>query len=446
MHYIPTFLNESTDYTISQCFGHFIKTTDKTFLDLTGGLTSHSVLAWNRTEIKEAISDQLNLYTHCDYKTFFDPLREELSKLIMSGLPIKLQKSYGIFFPGLSGSEGIESALKLSYQYRIENNDCARNKIIFFEEAYHGSTLGALSMTDRPNLKQYNPLFPDNYFKLSEVNYFRKNLQMSEEEYCTKKIQELEALLSDIDAEKVTALVGETISGGLTGYTNKPKGYWNIVREICSRHNIHLIMDEIICGTGTTGKYFCWEYDNFSPCITVMGKTLAAGYMPLSALVVNKDILNVFKEGSGRIQQSNTFQGHSLAVAAAVATNKIILGTGFLKNVRAMGENIKQVIEKLLQNSNFFRGVNGRGLRFSIFYDCKNQDAFGRTVTKKVEMENNIIIDGKWHRITFSPALDFETDQLIESICKVCNAFMTVEKEWDNYDTSCAIQDYQKRS
>ena len=257
MHYIPTFLNESTDYTISQCFGHFIKTTDKTFLDLTGGLTSHSVLAWNRTEIKEAISDQLNLYTHCDYKTFFDPLREELSKLIMSGLPIKLQKSYGIFFPGLSGSEGIESALKLSYQYRIENNDCARNKIIFFEEAYHGSTLGALSMTDRPNLKQYNPLFPDNYFKLSEVNYFRKNLQMSEEEYCTKKIQELEALLSDIDAEKETALVGETISGGLTGYTNKPKGYWNIVREICSRHNIHLIMDEIICGTGTTGKYFC---------------------------------------------------------------------------------------------------------------------------------------------------------------------------------------------
>ena len=208
MNYIPTFLNDSTDYVINKCEGHLIKTHDKSFLDLTGGLTSHAILAWNRPEIKQAILEQLEQYTHCDYKTFFDPLRETLGSQLLGALPCSQKQNFGVFFPGLSGSEGVESALKLSYQYRIENDDTRRDKFIFFEQAYHGSTLGALSMTDRPNLLQYQSLFPKNYFKLSEVNYHRKKQNISEADYSEEKILELEKLINKVGPETITAIVG----------------------------------------------------------------------------------------------------------------------------------------------------------------------------------------------------------------------------------------------
>ena len=118
----------------------------------------------------------------------------------------------------------------------------------------------------------------------------------------------------------------------------------------------------------------------------------------------------------------------------------------FLNRVFEKGCIVKQLINKLLKDSKFFNGVNGRGLRFSIFYECINQDSFGRAVTKTLESDKNISIDGKWHRITFSPALDFDLEKLVSSIKQVCDIFLRTERIWDS--TACRSQpkDYQKRS
>ena len=428
---INTFLN---DKLVMECVSMkgsevFLRNGTKLF-DLTGGLTSHCIIGWGNEKVIEAIKIQLDKFTHCDYKTFIDPNREELADLILTQL--KNCNEYGIYYAGNSGAEACEAALKISYQSHYESGNVEKKLVISSGEAYHGATSETISLGDRPNLEFYNPILPQNKIRVSEVNYTRNSLMgETEHDYSLRKLAELECLIEEHGAKNIAAYVGESIAGGLTGYVPKPKNYWSNVRKICSKNNIHLILDEVIAGTGSTGRYFAIDYDETFPDILFMGKTLSSGYVPVNALVVKKSILESIKKGTGRIQHSSTHQGHSLGIASALAAQKIILQLISNSNIELKGAKIFERVHQQLLKSKFFNGIYGRGYRFSVQYSCPSQDLFGRMLTKTMEEKWKIIIDGKWHRVTFSPMLTVAYSSLENCIDIFCKEFLDLEKNWE---------------
>ena len=121
----------------------------------------------------------------------------------------------------------------------------------------------------------------------------------------------------EVGPEKICGFIGETIMGGLQGDVPPTKNYWKYIRSVCNKYNIHLLIDEVYCGMGITGKVYC-IYDKISPDFIFVGKTLAAGYAPLSMVLTSNKIINNLKR-DGRIAYSTTHQGYSLGVAAALA-------------------------------------------------------------------------------------------------------------------------------
>ena len=169
-------------------------------------------------------------------------------------------------------------------------------------QSYHGATTDCMAIGERPNLDFYSALFPLKRAKITEHNKYRHMLEgETEEEYGIRSAKELENLILKIGPEKVCAFVGETIMGGLVGDVPPTANYWMEIRNVCNKYNVHLILDEVWCGCGVSGKNFCIDWDNISPDFIFLGKTFAAGYLPLSAVVTSSSIEQIIKETSGRV-------------------------------------------------------------------------------------------------------------------------------------------------
>ena len=199
----------------------------------------------------------------------------------------------------------------------------------------------------------------------------------------------LEKKILQIGPENVAGFVGETIMGGLVGDVPPAPSYWKHIRNICNKYDIHLLLDEIYCGTGTSGKMYCCDWDNITPDFLFIGKTLAAGYGALSAVITSNKIENTIKNIQGRLQHTTTYQGHSLSTAAALAVQKIINQKNSLNNVTSLGKKMRNIIRSELKNHEFFFDVRGRGLRFPFEYQCKNRDSFSEKLGEI--MKKNIL-------------------------------------------------------
>jgi len=228
----------------------------------------------------------------------------------------------------------------------------------------------------------------------------------------------------------VSGFVAETMMGGLIGDVPPTKNYWKGIRAICDRYNVHLIIDEVWCGTGTTGKIYCIDWDKVTPDIIFMGKTLAAGYFPVSALVTKKEIEEVIKKKFSSIQFSTTHQGHSVGVAAALAVQKIIHNDIFLNNVKKNGKYLRETLYQELKNHEFFSNIRGRGLRNSLEYNCTNKHLFGIALTDFAKNKLNLLISAKWHRVCFCNAINVKKKDLDIALEKFILCFNSVSDKW----------------
>ena len=222
--------------------------------------------------------------------------------------------------------------------------------------------------------------------------------------------------------------------GGLVGDVPPTKNYWKLIRNICSKYNVHLILDEVWSGTGTSGKFYCFDWDGITPDFVFLGKTLAAGYAPLSAILTTENIYDIIKCGSGRVENSTTFQGHSASVAAGLAVQKIITSKDFLYNVIKKGELVREILNNNLSNNPFFKNVRGRGLRNSLEYDCTEKHKFGMTLAQVMKDKHKILISGKWHRISFSPSLTISENDIHRVLELFCEEFFSLSKRWGDLD------------
>ena len=404
---------------VNKAKGIYLFTKDKKILDLTAGGTSHCILGWDNQKINDAIKKQLKIFSHINYKFWDDTNVEILSKLLTKNINIKLDQ---VYFSGNSGSESCEAAMKLSYLTHLAEKKRKKKWFIGRDQSYHGITTDALSISERPNLEIYKPLLSKYRTRIKQHHYLKEARKgETREEYSFRSSQELKKKIEELGPENVSAFVGETMMGGLIGDVPPEKNYWKYIRKICDDYDVHLILDECYCGLGSSGKLHSIEWDGVTPDFLFVAKTLTSGYVPLGAVLTTSKIKNSLFKFNDRIQHGSTFQGHSLGVAAGIATQNIVNNKKMLKEINSKGIYMRKILSEELGDHPFFFDLRGRGLRFSLEYSCKNKNNFGLSLFNKMLYEDSIYISAKWHRICFTPAYtitfeecDFVLDRLIK--------------------------------
>jgi adenosylmethionine-8-amino-7-oxononanoate aminotransferase len=424
-----TFPNQSRASPIKRSAGPWLELEDgRRLLDLTAGSTGFAVLGGGNQEVIDAICAQLRAFPHADYKYFDDPVREELASILLSGNPGGLNR---VFFSGGSGSEACEMALQLSYQTHHEGGKNGKNWAIATRQSYHGSTTGALAVGERPNLEFYGPLLPQNRLRIPECNFIKNaHPQESQDHYGLRAANYLEHAILAVGPDRVACFIAETMLGGLVGDVAASRTYWPRIREICSKYDIHLILDEVWCGGGVTGRKYCLEWEGIDPDFVVIGKTLAAGYAPLSAVLTNDRFEKVIIKGSGRVETSCTFQGHSTSCAAALAAQKLMTSESQLRKTEVLGAYVRETLNEKISHLAAIKDIRGRGIRNSIEYEIEDPNLFGQHVSDILNKKHGILVSGKWHRLSLTHSVLIPQDIMREAISTIASVIETVYSNW----------------
>jgi len=341
----------------------------KKYLDACGG-AAVSNLGHNNTRIIDAIQAQSGKLPYAHTSFFTTEIIETLTSRL-AGLAPGMDKV--LLLSG--GSETIEAALKLSRQYFLEAGKPDKHLFIARKQSYHGNTLGALAVGGNEwRRAPFAPLLK-NGNHISACFPYRGRLESeSLEEYGLRVANELESKIQELGAESVAAFIAETVVGATAGAVTATPGYFRRIREICDIYDVHLILDEVMCGTGRTGTMFAYEQENIVPDIVTMAKGLAAGYQPIGAMLCSEKIHNAIKQGSGFFQHGHTFMGHAIAAAAANETLNIIEEDNLLANVRKRGESFLQKLQSRLEQHPNIGDIRGRGLFMGIEFVKNKQD------------------------------------------------------------------------
>jgi adenosylmethionine-8-amino-7-oxononanoate aminotransferase len=255
-----------------------------------------------------------------------------------------------VYFLG-SGSEAVEASLKLARQYWVERGQPAKHKILALTPSYHGNTLLALSASAR---EHYKTLYSDWLVPIARVPApypYREPPRASA----------LEDVITSERAESVAAFIAEPVGGSSTGASVPPPDYWRHIREICDRHNVLFIADEVLTGVGRTGTWSALEPYGVAPDIMTLGKGLGGGYAPISAVVVSRQIVDVIRDGSGAFQHAQTFSHHPVLCAGGLATLGYLDAHDLLARVSHIAPDFHSALATL-RDLPHVADVRGRGL------------------------------------------------------------------------------------
>ena len=192
--------------------------------------------------------------------------------------------------------------------------------------------------------------------------YRGKHADETPEAYGKRLAEELECKIEELGGGNVIAFVAETVVGATLGAVPAVPGYFKLVREICDRHGILLILDEVMCGMGRTGTLHACEQERISPDLMAIAKGLGGGYAPIGALLIQEEIFETVAQGSGAFQHGHTYTGHPLACAAALAVQRVMRRDNLLENVRLQGAYLSRRLKQRFGNHPFVGDVRGRGL------------------------------------------------------------------------------------
>lgn len=328
------------------------------YLDACGG-AAVSCLGHGHPRVIESIKHQLDTMAYAHSGFFTSETSEQLAQFLAQRAPENIEHVY--FLSG--GSEAVEAALKMARQYFLELGQPSKQKFIARRQSYHGNTLGALSVSgNRWRRQQFEPMLMDVEL-ISPCYAYRDQLEgETERDYGLRVANELESKIAEMGAENVIGFIAEPVVGATSGALVPVPGYFKRIREICDRHNILLILDEVMCGMGRTGSLFACEQEGVRPDIITIAKGLAAGYQPIGATLCSNQIYSQFRDGSGAFQHGHTYVGHATACAAALAVQQTIEDENLLENVSHMGEVLNMALHERFGEHPFVGDIRGRGL------------------------------------------------------------------------------------
>jgi adenosylmethionine-8-amino-7-oxononanoate aminotransferase len=330
----------------------------KEYIDASSG-AAVSCLGHSHPEVLAAMHEQLDKLAYAHTSFFTTQVAEELADELVAHAP----DGIGHVFFVSGGSEAIEAALKLARQYFVERGERGRRYLIARRQSYHGITLGALAVGGRDRQRrQFDPLLIKAHHVSPAYEYRGRRADETPQAYGERLAQELESKMQELGGENVIAFVAETVVGATLGAVPAVPGYFKRVREICDRHGVLLILDEVMCGMGRTGTRHACEQEGVHPDLMAIAKGLGGGYAPIGALLMQDKVFDAVAQGSGAFQHSHTYMGHPLACAAALAVQRVMHRDQLLANVATQGSTLARRLNERFGNHPFVGDVRGRGL------------------------------------------------------------------------------------
>ena len=327
---------------------------------VSGGVWTVNV-GYGRESIADAVRDQLVKMHFFAGAAGTIPAANFAKRLIE-----KMPGMSRVYFSN-SGSEANEKGFKMIRQIAHKKYGGKKNKILFRERDYHGTTIATLAAGGQHERgAQYGP-FPEGFISVPHCLEYREAVQDNlgqGETYGLRAANAIEDVILREGADTVGGLILEPITAG-GGVIVPPEGYWERVQEICKKYDVLLMIDEVVCGLGRTGTWFGYQHYNVQPDIVTMAKGVASGYAAISLTVTTEAVFDLFKDDSDHMdyfRDISTFGGCTAGPAAALENMRIIEDEGLLENCTARGAQLIGNLEALAEKHPCIGQVRGKGL------------------------------------------------------------------------------------
>lgn len=359
--------------------------------------------------------------------TFTVPLIK-LAKKLADICPGDLEVSFFVN----SGSEANETAIKMAKQYFWEQGLKKKHKIIARRYSYHATTLGGTSATGIPWFREvFEPLMPGFMFAMS-AQCFHCELGLNPSSCGLICLREMEKLVEWEGPDSIAAVIMDPIPGSNVGYPLPPRGYLKGVRELCDKHDILLIFDEVQTGFGKTGKMFGCEHWGVTPDIMTIGKGFTGGYLPLGATITTQKVYEQFRASGSELRSGSTYGGHTTACATTLANIEIIQNENLVEKAAEMGAYIKNKLDELSEKHAIVGDIRGIGLLWAVelLADRKSKKPLDPklgigTWIRDYCWDNGMILRNNGDILVIAPALIItrdETDMMLDLIDKSITA------------------------
>jgi adenosylmethionine-8-amino-7-oxononanoate aminotransferase len=413
---------------------HYWDVSGKRYLDALSGIYVVSV-GHNNRRVIDAVRAQLDTLTFSPSMHGTNPVAVQLANRLAELTPGDLD---AVKFQ-CGGAEVTEAAIKLARQYHKLTGNPGKYKVISRYLSWHGSTLGSLSASGLKSRKTVNEPLAPGFLHVFPPTCYRCPFGKSYPDCGITCATLIESVVEMEDAATVAAIMVEPI-GHTGGIIDPPPEYLPILRDICDRHNILLIFDEIITGIGRTGQLFAAQTFGVTPDVLCTAKGLSGGYAPLSAVICRRGIAEAFwgpvAENPGFVE-GHTFEGNPISCAAGIAVLREILERDLCANARTQGERLRRGFEALAAKYGVIGDIRGKGLLQGVEFvrDVRTKSqfpaetAFGVRVGRRA-LANGLLCRFDPHWLAFGPPLIVTAEQIDEmlaildkSIGEVLNSF-----------------------
>ncbi|MCG6858440.1 MAG: aspartate aminotransferase family protein [Salaquimonas sp.] len=365
-------------------------------IDASGG-PAVACIGHGNARVADAMAEQAKKIAFMHNMFFTSEPAEALGELLVGEEPGGLCRVFLVS----SGSEAMEACLKMALQYHTESGEPQRTHFISRWQGYHGNTFGALSASGhRARRSIYEPVLMQSFSHVSPCFPFHhKPDGQSDENYVATLAQELENEFARVGPNRVAAFVAETVVGASTGCVTAVPGYFKAIREVCDRHGALLILDEVMCGMGRTGRTHAWEYEGVSPDLQAVAKGMGGGYGSVGAMLISRKVIEALENGTGVFVHGHTYQAHPVAAAAALEVQRIIREEDLIGNVQKLSPVLTGMLADRFSQHPHVADIRGRGffiaLEFQQDRETKTSFAPERQFSdrlRRVGLENGIAI------------------------------------------------------
>jgi adenosylmethionine-8-amino-7-oxononanoate aminotransferase len=409
---------------------HYWDVAGKRYLDALSGIYVVSV-GHNNRRVIDAIRRQLDTLTFSPVMHGTNPVAVQLANLLAELAPGDLS---AVKFQ-CGGSEVTEAAIKLARQYHKLTGHPGKYKIISRYQSWHGSTLGSLSASGLKARKTVNEPLAPGFLHVFPPTCYRCPFGKSYRECGITCATLVGDVIEMEDPETVAAVMVEPI-GHTGGIIDPPEEYLPILRELCDRHNVLLIFDEIITGIGRTGRMFAAETFGVVPDVLCIAKGLGGGYMPVSAMICRRPIADAFwgpiAENPGFVE-GHTFEGNPLSCATGLAVLREILENDLCANARKQGARLRSGLERLAKKHGIIGDIRGKGLfqGIELVKSPSTKERFPAELTLGVRvgrraLENGLLTRFDPHWIALGPPLIVTAEQIDEMVELLDRSFTEV--------------------
>ncbi|NCF12304.1 MAG: adenosylmethionine--8-amino-7-oxononanoate transaminase [Verrucomicrobiaceae bacterium] len=330
--------------------------------------------------INQAIIDQLGKVAHTSYLGFANPRASELAERLCAMFPPKTLER--VFFSD-DGSTAVECALKMEIQYRMQTGQPERVHFIAFDQAYHGDTMGAASLG---GVGEFFDQFRKFGFPVEHLG----------------GLDDLEALGHEV-IEKTAAVIIEPLIQGVNQIRPWPKGMLTKLRQWCDRHDVHLILDEVMTGFGRTGEMFACQHEEVIPDYLCLAKGLSGGYLPLAATMVRGEIYNAFLGGADKaLYYGHSYTANQLGCAAGLASLRVFEQEQTLEQLPQKIEFLSEQLAKLADDEPFVYEVRQCGMIAGI--ELRGRD--GQPFDKQWRIGEKVSVMAREYQVLTRPILD----------------------------------------